>query len=305
MSFYESISSFHNQLVKEFNSEDDWVGPMFCYRLREEYDDELTISDRLQTLLEQEQAHELQALIIGAWSGSCEGEDCGEIVAELAQAAPQLPGLRALFFGELLSEECELSWIKQTDLSPLLTAFPRLETLRIRGGDGLSFSPVEQAALKELAIETGGLSVATLRELFQCRFPALERLELLLGESNYGFDGGVQDLQPVLSGAWAPRLKHLGLMNSEIANEIAAAIVNAPVLTHLESLDLSMGNLDDTGFRSLHGLAKHHQLKRLRIEHHYATAGEIAALKQALSCTVEVSEPATPDDEWRPILHAE
>jgi hypothetical protein len=121
-----------------------------------------------------------------------------------------------LFVGEMTVEECEISWINQSDVSPLLKAFPKLETLRVRGGSGLSFSRMAHQSLRELVVETGGLSRSTIRETFLCDFPALERLQLQLGDGGYGFDGSVEDLQPLLAGKLFPKLEYLGLTNSEI-----------------------------------------------------------------------------------------
>jgi hypothetical protein len=175
----------------------------------------------------------------------------------------------------------------------------------VRGGSGLSFSKINHNNLCELAIETGGLSRATIREVCLCEFPALQHLELLLGEPNYGFDGGVEDLQPLLSGRLFPQLKWLGLMNSEIANDIAAVVVNSPIVSRLETLDLSLGNLDGEGVRSLHGLAAYPNLKTLNISHHFAEDGDVAALKEALKCRVIAEDKQEPEDEWRTIVHAE
>jgi hypothetical protein len=125
----------------------------------------------------------------------------------------------------------------QTDVSPLLKAFPALESLRIRGGSHLSISQVQHLKLKELAIESGGLGRSVLREILLCDLPELEHLELLLGEENYGFDGTVEDLQPLLSGRLFPKSTYLELMNGEIANDIAAAVVNSPIAQRIESLD--------------------------------------------------------------------
>jgi len=303
--YSELIQTFHGLPTHDFNESDDWKGPDVAYRLREEYDDELTIAERLATLLDQPGAASLRALIVGAWTGSCEGSDSKAIVDQLHAAAPRLQNLRHLFFGEMTYEECEISWINQSNLTPLLEAFPQLESFRVRGGEGLSFSPTKHDHLRELAIETGGLPRSVLREICQCEFPALQHLELLLGEVNYGFDGGVEDLQPLLSGRLFPQLQWLGLMNSEIANEIAAVVVNAPLTSRLEHLDLSLGNLDGEGVQSLFGLASAPNLKSLNISHHYATADEITALKNTLTCQLIAEDRQDPEDEWRPVVHAE
>jgi hypothetical protein len=303
--FNELLGEFRGRPVVDFQDAASWAGPGSAYRLREEYEDERSIADRLATLVEQPGCQELSSLIIGAWSGACEGGESSQIVQDLAVRAAQLPGLRHLFLGEMTYEECEISWINQSDVSPLLRAFPRLASLRVRGGNGLAFSKIRHDNLEELAIETGGLSCSTIQQLLQCEFPSLEHLELLLGEENYGFDGGVDDLQPLLSGKLFPKLKYLGLMNSVIANDIAAALVDSPITGRVESIDLSLGNLDDNGVKSLIRLSQYNQIRRLNISHHYASESAVAALMQALPFQVFAAERQDPDDEWRPIVHAE
>ena len=303
--YSELVDNFGGFPVVDYDDESTWKGPDNAYRLREEYEDECTIAERLASLLEQPGAELITTLIIGAWSGSCEGGNSSEIVQTIAESASRLPAVKALFFGEMTFEECEISWINQSDLSPLINAFPQLEILRVRGGNGLSFSRVKHSSLKELAIETGGLSRSTIRELFLCDFPELQHLELLLGEENYGFDGSVEDLQPLLAGGLYPKLRYLGLMNSVIANDIAAVIVNSPIAERVETIDLSMGNLDNEGVASLKGLALRENLRELNISHHYASRERIDELIATLPFTVVAEDPQEPEDEWRPILHAE
>lgn len=301
----ELISAFSGQTVVDYDDADSWKGPTKAYRLREEYDDERKIAERLESLLEQPDADQITALIIGAWTGACEGSDSKEIVELIAGAAGRLPSLKALFFGEMTVEECEISWINQSDVSPLLKAYPKLETFRVRGGSALSFSRITHQSLRELGVETGGLSRTTIREIFLCDFPALEHLELQLGEANYGFDGSVEDLQPLLEGSLFPKLCYLGLTNSEIANDIAAVAVNSPIAERVETIDLSLGNLDSEGVESLKELGGNRNLKTLIISHHYASPEQVASLTAALPFKVIAEDPQDPDDEWRPIVHAE
>jgi hypothetical protein len=303
--YSELLTTFHGKRVVNFEDEDSWQGPDVAYRLREEYEDSVSVAERLDTLLRQDGADRLTGLIIGAWSGACTGDDAAEIVQTLADEAPRLPNLTALFLGEMTYEECEISWINQTNVTAVLGAYPILEVLRIRGGNGLSFSPIRHEGLRELAIETGGLSRSTLREIFLCEFPHLAHLELLLGEENYGFDGDVDDLQPLLSGQLFPELKFLGLMNSEIADEIAAVVVNSPIVERIDVLDLSMGNLTDEGVRSLWALPKSTKLQRVNISHHFASPNLVGQLRNRISAEVVADDPQEPEDEWRPIVHAE
>ncbi len=305
MGYNDLIETFQSAKVVDFNKADDWDGPDAAYRLRSEYDDEESLADRLALLLDQPGADKLTHLIIGAWNSVCEGDSSEPIATAVVEAAPKLPALQHLFFGEMTYEECEISWINQCDVSPLIKAFPKLESFRVRGGTKLSFSKIQHDTLRELAVETGGLPRSAIREIFLCDFPAIDHLELLLGEENYGFDGGVEDLQPLLSGRLYPKLNWLGLMNSEIEDEIAAVVVNSPIVSRLKTLDLSMGNLSSEGVKSLEALAAFPNLETLNISHHYATEDNIAALKGVLKCNVIAEDRQETDEEWRFILHAE
>lgn len=301
----EHISEFGGLPVVDFDDANSWQGPQVAYRVREEYDDEVSLADRIDVLLHQPGADQLAGLIVGAWSRAMEGESSKEFIASFVAEASRLPRLRSLFIGEMIVEECEISWINQTDVSPVLKAFPQLQELRVRGGNGLAFSRIRHDGLRSLAIETGGLPRSVIREVFQCEFPNLEHLELLLGEENYGFDGSVEDLQPLLSGRLFPKLRFLGLMNSTIANDIAAVVVNSPIVARIETLDLSLGNLDAEGVRSLSGLATRSNLKRLNISHHFAPQQEVDRLIHSVPFEVIAEDRAEPEDDWRPIVHAE
>lgn len=306
MAYSESLKEFHGLPVQDYNATKDcWNGPKVAYRLREEWDDDMSITDRLEALLDEDGADQLTSLIIGAWSSAGEGDDSKAVIDKLCENASRLPALRHLFLGEMTYEECEISWINQSDVSPLLNAFPGLQSLHVRGATGLSFSRATHSELKMLVIESGGLPRSVLRELFLCDFPELEHLELLLGTEDYGFDGDVTDLQPVLSGRLYPKLKYLGLRNSTIANEIAAVVVHSPIVERISELDLSLGTLDDAGVQSLMGLSERGNLSKLNISHHYASAPLVLELKAALPFEVDASDPQEAEDDWRPVLHAE
>ncbi|MGW1274898.1 STM4015 family protein [Streptomyces sp. NPDC002491] len=210
----------------------------------------------------------VKALIVGAWEEAYE-EDPGVVVEALTAARDRFPALRALFLGDMVGEECEISWINQTDVTPLLTAFPALEELGVRGGSGLSFPAVRHGALRRLVIETGGLPAEVVRGVAGSDLPALEHLDLWLGTPEYGGDSETADLEPILAGARLPHLRHLGLRNSEIQDAVAVAVAQAPVVARLEVLDLSMGVLTDEGAAALLDGQPLTHLKKLDLHHHY------------------------------------
>ena len=115
----------------------------------------------------------VEALVVGNWGEPYENP---APIDALVAAAPRMPNLRALFLGEMTFEECEISWIKQADVTPLLAAFPSLEVLRVRGSDSLVFPPTTHANLRELAFESGGLPGRVVRGVAASDFPRLRLL---------------------------------------------------------------------------------------------------------------------------------
>jgi hypothetical protein len=202
--------------------------------------------------------------------------------------------VRSLFLGDIIAEEAEISWIQQTDISPLFDAFPALEYLTVRGGNGLRLGSLRHDRLISLVVQSGGLPVEVVREVCSAQLPNLEHLELWLGSDNYGGNATVEDLGPILSGQLFPKLQSLGLRDSEIADEIATAVASAPVLERIRVLDLSLGTLGDAGAVALLSSPAVAKLEKLDIHHHYCSEDIVARL-QALGITVDASEPQQED----------
>ncbi|MGW2476448.1 STM4015 family protein [Streptomyces sp. NPDC001665] len=226
--------------------------------------------------LEKVDPAQVRALVIGHWWDG-DYSSLAPVVELIASDAARFPALRALFLADVVGEECEVSWLQMCDITPVLRAFPRLEELVVRGGgsglneETLELHPVRHEALKALRFESGGLPGHVVRAVGACELPALERLELWLGSQWYAGDAAVADMAPLLSGGAFPRLRHLGLQNSEIQDEIAVAVASAPVVAQLDFLALSMGTLSDVGgLALLEGQPLTH-LSGLDLHHHYLT----------------------------------
>ncbi|MER7335860.1 MULTISPECIES: STM4015 family protein [unclassified Micromonospora] len=236
----------------------------------------------------------VDSLVVGAWGYAAFNP---APIAQLCAAAPRLPALRALFLGDMTSEECEVSWMKVGDVSPLLTAYPELEVLRVRGGEDFAFSPVRHARLRELAVETGGLSRAFVGAVLDSDLPALTDLELWLGASDYGGDAQVSDLAPLLAGERFGALRRLGLRNAEIADDLAEALATAAVVPRLERLDLSLGTLGDRGAAALFAGQPLKHLTELDLHHHYLSEEMAASVVAALpGVRVDMSDPRKADE---------
>ncbi len=269
-----------------------------AYRFRSDWENNEVIPN-LEHFLASQAATDATALVIGAWHGDDSELTPEEVIDVLVKGKDRLSNLAAIYVGDITSEENEMSWIHQCDLSPLLEAFPKLQLVRSRGGQGLQLSSPQHENLRGLAIETGGMDVSVIRSVCTSNFPELEYLELWLGTEEYGANSTVADLQPVLSGRLFPKLKYLGLRNSQRADDIAGVAVNSPLISRIETLDLSLGVLTDQGARALLKLASP-TLKKLNLHYNFIGSDLIKQLK-ALPFTVDASKPSdmNEDNEWR------
>jgi hypothetical protein len=303
MAVGEHIEEYQGMPVQDFDPGRGIANPQkVVYRVGQMEYDGPGIMEVLPAFLDDPRVGEVTALVIGCWSQ--EGEGNREVIEALVGARGKLAGLRALFMGDIPYEEQEISWIVQDDLSPLLDAFPQLEELRARGGSGLAFSKLDHAHLKRLILETGGLGKDVVGQICGAKLPELEHLELWLGDDYYGGDVSIEDLQPILSGTLFPKLTYLGLCNCRFADDLAAAVVNAPVVRQLEVLDLSLGNLGDEGARALLALPTDARLRRLDIRHHYVSDEVVAQLRQ-LPFEVDASDRQEAQYDERYIAHSE
>ncbi|MEJ8304586.1 STM4015 family protein [Saccharibacillus sacchari] len=234
----------------------------------DEYEDGQKMETLIAELAEKPEAAQLSSLIIGSWGGAYE-DSSESIVAELVRQKDRFPALRSLFVGDMDYEECEVSWIMQSNLNPLFAAFPELRSLTIKGSTDLALGEVRHAKLEELIIICGGLGKSVLASIAAAELPALKKLELYIGVDNYGFDGGIEDVMSVAKPGLFPNLTYLGLKDSEIQDEIAVAIAQSDILDNLETLDLSDGTLSDEGAEALLASEKIRRLPQLDLHYHF------------------------------------
>jgi len=269
-----------------------------AYRVSVDWQNEDGFEDLLKQLLNDPKIDQVEALVLGYW-----GYDSVDSVQLLLADKAKLLGLKALFVGDIDQEEAEISWISNSDLGPLVRELPELELLKVRGGMDLGFSGAfEHRALKEIIVESGGTPGSAIRELGELRLPNLERLELWLGTDEYGGDATIKDVEKILAGTNLPKVKWLGLMNSDITSEIAIAAAAAGITDRLEVLDLSMGTLGDSAGPALLGSAKIKRLKSLNLDHHYLSDPVRLQLEALSPVKVSASDgaldPDYPDDRY-------
>jgi hypothetical protein len=265
------------------------------------HEDGATFPDLFARFLGDPLARHATALVVGDWGGAGMGNASEPVVEALVAARDKLPKLTALFIGEMISEESEISWIHLSDLSPLWNAYPQLEHFRVRGGEGLSLGTLKLACLKSLVIESGGLAGEVVREVGAAELRELQQLELWLGDDGYGATTRPEDLVPILSGQKFPKLRYLGLRDSCIADEVAAAVAIAPVMQRITTLDLSLGTLTDEGAKALLASPYLGRLSLLDIHHHYVSEALSDQLRKT-GVLLNADDRREPD-EYRGEIH--
>ncbi len=237
----------------------------------------ISIEEKLEKLQQRRQkrlAKNVKALVFG---------DSPNPEQAIFTALEKFTNLKAIFIGDIQDEECMISMISLPCLSPIFKALPQLEILKLRGRvDRYKevFNPLlEHENLKAIIIESGGLSWEFITQLCQLELPALEYLELWLGRESYGGNSSIEDLMPIISGKF-PKLKYLGLRNSQYSDDIAFALANSPIIENLIELDLSMGTLSDKGAKALLDCSAIYQLDTLDISKNYLTDEIVKSLKQ-------------------------
>jgi hypothetical protein len=288
------IDNFAGKPVKNWEPQSGIQDPEgVCYAVRlsaDEYYDGEQWTDKFAAFLNDPSSSRVYGIVIGNWGGD---KPSDFVVETLVAARERLPNLRAIFLGDIISEENEISWIEQSDLSPLFSAYPELGSFCVRGATGLGLGSLKHDRLKALIIQSGGLGANVVREVAAAELPELEHLELWLGDEEYGGDATVDDLAPIFDGKSFPNLKYLGLRNSEIADGIARAVATAPMVERIRVLDLSLGALGDEGASALLASPAIAKLEKLDIHHHFCSE-EMTRRLEALGIEVDASERLQP-----------
>ena len=260
-----------------------------------DYDSTADVPDVLRKLLAHPSACFLRSLTIGManFDGENEYMDTLEV---LGKAKPS-KALRHLFIGDFeFPDDTEISWTIVGDLQPLYRVFPELRELRVRGGE-IGLGKIDLPELRSFTVETGGLMLGAVKSIMKAKWPKLESLEIWFGQDNYGAEGGVKDLKPLLDGEGVPNLRKLGLRNAEFTDELCEVLPKAKVLAQLQELDLSMGTMTDAG---AHVLATNptvfRRLKTLDVSENFLTKEGQKLVATAAQSAVS-GKQRTPYDE--------
>jgi len=291
MTIYQNIAEFAGKNVVEYQKDSSFDPETQAVRVSVGYDeaeDGVTLLSLMTELSTNSQASDITHLIIGTWEEAFETTP-KETVTFLTENPELFPALSCVFFGEMTSEENEMSWIYQVDYQDFLKSYPKLEHFQARGGNDLKLSGMKSEHLKTLIIETGGMDESILQNIIESELPNLEHLELWLGEDDYGWSGSVVQIEKIIA-KYGNQVSYLGLKNSQIEDDIAISLAkNSDHWKSVQVLDLSMGNLTDKGAEELLSCPNINSLEYLNLKHHFLSDEMMSKLKN-LKIKVNVDE---------------
>jgi hypothetical protein len=257
--------------------------------------DAISGDEKFQQFLADSTSQAVSGLVFGPQEES--SEDYSDPLFEaLVKHHAHFQNLTALFLGDILMDESEISWIGLGDVSQIFTAYPGLEHFGIRGNAShLNSGILRHERLKTLIVETGGMNRRVVHDVLRSHLPALEHLELWTGSAGYGANSTVEDFAQLFTDNLFPNLRYLGLRDSEFTNDLATALSQSPLLERLRVLDLSLGTLDDTGAAALLNCPVVRKLEKLDLHHHFCS-DEMMQRLQTIGIEVDVSEQERPED---------
>ena len=198
--------------------------------------------------------------------------------------------MEKLFIGDMEYDECEVSWIMQGNYKDLWAALPHLKELTIKGSTGLVLGEICHEELESLTIICGGLPVRVIEEIQRATLPKLKKLLLYIGSDNYGFDGNPDTIREFLEKVQLPELEYLGIVDSEIQDEITEAVLESKFIGQIQTLDLSCGTLSDNGGELLlQKLPQYDNIKRLDVHYNFMSEKLIKRLEE-LPISVDASD---------------
>lgn len=252
--------------------------------------------DMVKDILADKDFPDLTELVIGCWGNPWE-ESCQEVINGIVANAGSFSHIEKLFLGDMDFEECEVSWIMQGNYSALWAAMPQLKELTVKGSTDLELGEICHENLESLTIICGGLSKSVMKSIQNASLPNLKKLLLYIGIEDYGFDGNGDTVKELLEKSDFPNLNYLGIVDSEIQDELTEIVLSSKYMGKISVLDLSLGTLTDKGGALLlEKITDWPNIKKLDIHYHYLSK-EMADKLKGLPIEVDISE-GNEEDEY-------
>ena len=263
-----------------------------------EYDDytenERNAATLLNEILNDKELPNFSNIIIGCWGAvgleSVQPLIDGIVESEIVKNQGKFSHVKTLFMGDIDRDDGEPSWIIQGDYSKFWKAMPALEMFGIKGSQGLELGNIVHENLREFDIVSAGLGKNVIESIRDAKLPLLERLTLYIGVEDSGFTGDIDDIKDMIDKSDFPNLKHIGLENSAIQDEITQILFASKYINQVESISIANGTLTDKGGQIiLDNLKKYPNIKELDLHYNYLSDDMREKLeKLAEECNVEI-----------------
>lgn len=231
-------------------------------------------------VLEDSELSSLEKIIIGQYTPGYD-TSIDDLLNYFIEHKDKLQHIKSFFFGDMDYMECEVSWIDQGNYEEFLKAFPNIKELIIKGSNNLSFGEIKHDNLERLEIITGGLPKKVIEEIKNANLVNLKTLILYFGVEDYGFDGNVDDIKSLIEDGLFPELNELGLVNSEIEDDITKIVLESELLDQLNILRLGYGTFSDKGGQLLlDNVGRINHLDLLDLEFNYLSAEMVEKLSK-------------------------
>ncbi|MFT3697069.1 MAG: TIGR02996 domain-containing protein [Kofleriaceae bacterium] len=280
----------------------------FIDRARLSFDENMSnkrvdLKQVLSDLLDHPSGHLVRELVFGINGES--GDTSLDNLIEVLAAKPR-PSLRRLIFGDVKyagaareqdqGEETEISWYNVGDLSKLWAQVPNLESVIITCGGDATLGELDLPKLRHFEFRSGSFKKSNLASVIASHTPNLEHLDVWIGQESYGSDIVADDLRPLIHRKDLPKLKHLGIMNCEVIEELIPDLRKSELVAKLDELDLSLGCLSDEGAAAIkEDPGAMGTLAKLDVS--YSLLTEAGMLKGVAKQVVEI-EQRDPDDRY-------
>ncbi len=269
---------------------------VYQYSYEEWNDGGKSVKDMIGDILADPDFPQSEELAIGDW-GECWDKSCQPVLDGIVENPEQFSHIRKLFVGDMDYESCEVSWIIQGDYSRIWAAMPGLKELTIKGSTDLKLGDICHEGLEALTIICGGLPVDVIESIQKAKLPNLKKLILYIGVDGYGFDGDEGAVREFLEKSDFPCLEYLGIVDSEIQDELTQIVLESKYIGQIHTLDLSMGTLTDKGGALLlEKIPAQTNIRKLDVHYHYLSDEMMDKLCE-LPIEVDVSEQ-NEDDEF-------
>jgi uncharacterized protein (TIGR02996 family) len=240
------------------------------------------------------------------------------------------------------------AYVQMPSFSKLSKHFPGLTRLELTGTLGDKPGKLSLGQLVDLEVRFANAGGQELEAIASAKLPKLRRLAVWLGGSSnvtiddvyppdeweegkrglerypdtfsaadlermedYGIESylGATDLTTFLQTNFSPSLTHLGLKSGCLTPELCSVIARSPIIKRIRTLDLSGGQLDDTGAAALIAAKKAlAHLASIDVSRNRLTAAGakklVAALPNAVTGTID-SKHVAPDFYFRYVATVE